>query len=145
MNPFNEKGLAVAKNHNILPKNIRLDVCNLSLSIVEQPPPFSRFCKKVKEHWDTRKQSAVDKGDKVEIATSVASYSAIQGVDIFQCVSLVAEPGHGRGDAAPNALLKGVIFSNRCQLLCADCLIMLGQSTKFALSWVDQVRGRLRY
>ncbi|KAF9931514.1 hypothetical protein BGZ67_005263 [Mortierella alpina] len=89
MSPLSQRGPPVPQDPKKLPKTIHLEIRNLSLSIVEQPPSFSRFCRKVKEFCDERTQSTVDGG------TSIASKSAaLRGITILQNVSLVAEPGH---------------------------------------------------
>ncbi|CAO3569639.1 unnamed protein product [Mortierella alpina] len=89
MNPFSRKGPTVPRQQ----KTISLEVRNLSLSVVDQTPPFFRLCKRIKGIWDTRKQPVVDKGDKDEICASATSKDVREGVEIFRNVSLVAEPG----------------------------------------------------
>ncbi len=79
-------------------KNICLEVFDLSLSIVEQPPPFFRLCKTANEYWNKRKQLTVDKGETIK---STVSKTDTVGISILRNVSIVAEPGNGKVPHSP--------------------------------------------
>ncbi|KAF9564211.1 hypothetical protein EC968_004605 [Mortierella alpina] len=92
MSPFSKRGSTVPQSSKHHPGTIHLKISDLSLSIVEQLPPFSRLCKKVKRFWDERTQPTVDTDGA---ATSEAGESAaVRGINILRNVNLIAEPGH---------------------------------------------------